>query len=126
MKRIYTPHAPGPIGPYSQAIKVGNFIFLSGQIPIDPETGKIVGGIREQTEQVIKNIAAILNAAGASLDSVVRAIVYMKDLNEFSEMNEIYEKYFGASKPARVTVGVSALPKNARIEMEVTAYLGDK
>ncbi|CAB50156.1 RidA family protein [Pyrococcus abyssi] len=120
---IFTEKAPKPIGPYSQAIKVGNFIFVAGQIPIDPETGEIVkGDIKEQTKRVIENIKAILEEAGASLNDVVKVTVYLKDLNDFAKMNEVYSEYFGESKPARVAVEVSRLPKDVLIEMEAIAY----
>jgi len=124
MKKINTSEAPEPVGPYSQAIRAGDFLFISGQIPLNPQSRKIEGNIKEQTERVIKNIEAILKAENSSLEDVVKVTVYLKDLNEFREMNEIYEKYFGNSKPARVTVEVSGLPKNARIEMDAIAYLG--
>ncbi|AEC52777.1 translation initiation inhibitor, putative [Pyrococcus sp. NA2] len=120
---IYTEKAPKPIGPYSQAIKVGNFIFVAGQIPIDPKTGEIVkGGIKEQTRQVLENIKAILEAAGASLNDVVKVTVYLKNMDDFGEMNEVYSEYFGESRPARVAVEVSRLPKDVLIEIEVIAY----
>ena len=124
MKKINTSEAPEPVGPYSQAIRAGDFLFISGQIPLNPQSRKIEGNIKEQTERVIKNIEAILKAENSSLEDVVKVTVYLKDLKEFGEMNEIYEKYFGNSKPARVTVEVSGLPKNARIEMDAIAYLG--
>ena len=124
MKKINTSEAPEPVGPYSQAIRAGDFLFISGQIPLNPQSRKIEGNIKEQTERVIKNIEAILKAENSSLEDVVKVTVYLKDLKEFGEMNEIYERYFGNSKPARVTVEVSGLPKNARIEMDAIAYLG--
>ncbi|HHE75807.1 MAG TPA: RidA family protein [Candidatus Aciduliprofundum boonei] len=124
MKKINTSEAPEPVGPYSQAIRAGDFLFISGQIPLNPQSRKIEGNIKEQTERVIKNIEAILKAENSSLEDVVKVTVYLKDLKEFREMNEIYEKYFGNSKPARVTVEVSGLPRNARIEMDAIAYLG--
>jgi len=124
MKKINTSEAPEPVGPYSQAIRAGDFLFISGQIPLNPQSRKIEGNIKEQTERVIKNIEAILKAENSSLEDVVKVTVYLKDLKEFGEMNEIYERYFGNSKPARVTAEVSGLPRNARIEMDAIAYLG--
>lgn len=119
---IATERAPRAIGPYVQAVQVGEWIFVSGQIPLDPETGELVpGGIREQTDRVLQNIRAILEAAGSSLDQVVKATVYLTDLNDFSEMNEVYARYFPGEKPARATVQVSRLPRDARIEMDVIA-----
>ncbi len=119
---IATERAPRAIGPYVQAVQVGEWIFVSGQIPLDPETGELVpGGIREQTDRVLQNIRAILEAAGSSLDQVVKATVYLTDLNDFSEMNEVYARYFPGEKPARATVEVSRLPRDARIEMDVIA-----
>jgi 2-iminobutanoate/2-iminopropanoate deaminase len=119
---ISTTSAPAAIGPYSQAIGVGNFIFLSGQVPINPVTGELVSGdIKQQTRQVIENINAVLAAAGSSLTDVVKAEVYLRDLNNFAAMNEIYSTYFSSSLPARVTVEVSKLPKNADVEISVIA-----
>lgn len=122
MEIIYTDKAPKPIGPYSQGIIAQNFIFLSGQIGIDPKTGELVkGGIEEETSQVIENIRAILEEAGSGLDRVIKADVYLADLKDFGSMNKIYERYFSKNRPARVTVGVGALPKNARVEISVIA-----
>ena len=119
---ISTSKAPAAIGPYSQGVKVGNMVFVSGQIPIDPETGNIVeGGIKEQTRRVLENIKAILESIGGSLNNVVKTTVFMVDLSEFSEMNEVYKEYFSGNFPARSTVQVSALPKNVKIEIEVVA-----
>jgi 2-iminobutanoate/2-iminopropanoate deaminase len=121
---ISTPDAPGAIGPYSQAIKAGNMLFLSGQIPTDPSTGQLVGGgIEGQTHQVFKNIGAILKAAGASFDQVVSAGVFLADMNDFGKMNEVYASYFSAPAPARATVQVARLPKDALVEIQVTAVL---
>lgn len=121
MKKIQTENAPKAIGPYSQAIEVGNFIYTSGQIPIDPLTGNLAeGGIEVQTERVIKNLTAVLNAAGSSLDSVVKTTCFLKDINDFAKFNEIYAEYF-TGKPARSCVEVSALPKGALLEIEVIA-----
>lgn len=118
--------APRAIGPYSQAVKAGDFLFCSGQIPIDPRTGQVVeGGIREQTEQVLKNIEGVLKAAGADLGSVVRCEVFLEDMNHFSEMNEVYEEMFTTDpRPARLAVEVSRLPKDVLVEMSCIAYLG--
>ena len=121
---IFTEKAPKPIGPYSQAIKVGNFLFISGQIPVDPESGKLVeGDIGAQTHQVLKNIRAIVEAAGGTLNNVVKVTVYLDDMDDFAEMNEVYSQYFSESKPARTTIEVSRLPKNVKIEIEAIAYI---
>jgi 2-iminobutanoate/2-iminopropanoate deaminase len=121
-ERIQTDKAPAAIGPYSQAIKVGGFVFASGQIPIDPQTGQFVpGGIAEQTEQVLKNLSAVLEAAGSSLDLVVKTTVFLADMNEFSSMNEVYATFFSDPPPARATVAAAGLPRDARVEIEVVA-----
>ena len=121
---VSTPDAPAAIGPYSQAIKSGVFLFLSGQIPLDPATGQIVpGGIEPQTRQVFANIGAILGAAGLSFDEVVSATVYVADMNDFARVNEIYATYFTAPAPARATVQVARLPKDALVEIQVIARL---
>ena len=121
---ISTPGAPAAIGPYSQAIKAGNLLFLSGQIPLDPATGQLVaGGIEPQTRQVFTNIGEILKAAGASFDSVVSATVYVADMNDFAKVNEIYATYFSAPAPARATVQVARLPKDSLVEIQVVASL---
>jgi 2-iminobutanoate/2-iminopropanoate deaminase len=122
MDSIQTDRAPQAIGPYSQAIKANGFIFASGQIPLDPATMQIVeGGIEEQTERVLNNLKAVLEAAGSSLDRVVKTTVYLADMNEFAAMNEIYARYFGATKPARATVQVARLPRDVRVEIDVVA-----
>ena len=119
---VSTPTAPAAIGPYSQAIKTGTLLFLSGQIPIDPATGNLVeGGIEAQTRQVFKNIGEILKAGGASFDAVVSATVYLIDMNDFTKVNEIYATYFSSPAPARATVQVARLPKDCRVEIQVTA-----
>ncbi|WP_054853451.1 RidA family protein [Vulcanisaeta distributa] len=119
---VFTEKAPKPIGPYSQAVQVGNFLFVSGQIPIDPSTGQLVkGGIKEQTERVLENIKAILEAAGYSLSNVAWVFVALKDLSKFSEFNEVYSRYFRESPPARITVEVSNLPSGALVEISVIA-----
>ena len=121
---VSSPNAPAAIGPYSQAIKAGNLLFLSGQIPLVPATGQLVaGGIEAQTRQVFTNIGAILEAAGASFDHVVSATVYVADLNDFATVNEIYATYFTAPAPARATVQVARLPKDSLVEIQVIAIL---
>ncbi len=121
-KVVYTERAPKPVGPYSQAIIAGNFIFTAGQIPIDPKTNQIVqGDIKEQTRQVLENLKAVLEEAGATFDDVVKVTVYMRDLNEFSAMNEVYSEYFKNSPPARTTVEVSRLPRDVKIEIDLIA-----
>ena len=122
--RVQTESAPAAIGPYSQAIKVNGFVFASGQIPIDPGTGEFVtGGIREQTEQVLKNLSAVLEAAGSSLEQVVKTTVFLADMNEFSAMNEVYGKFFTGAPPARATVAAAGLPRDARVEIEAVALI---
>ena len=119
---ISTDNAPAAIGPYSQAIRVGNTLYLAGQIAIDPATGEMVaGGIEAQTHGVLKNIEAVLNAAGFSLNDVVQAQVFLADLNDYSAMNEVYASYFQEVKPARAAVQVARLPKDALVEIMVTA-----
>jgi 2-iminobutanoate/2-iminopropanoate deaminase len=121
---ISTPNAPAAIGPYSQAIKAGNMLFLSGQIPIDPATGNLVeGGIEAQTRQVFRNIAAILEAGGATFDNVVTAGVFLADMNDFAKMNAIYAEQFSSPAPARATVQVARLPKDCLVEIQVVAAL---
>ncbi len=119
---ISTPNAPQAIGPYSQAIRANGFIFVSGQIPVDPTSQQLVqGSIAIQTEQVLRNLEAILIAAGSNLDQVVRTGVYLKDMAEFTAMNEVYERFFPQNSPARSTVEVARLPKDVRIEIDVIA-----
>jgi len=121
---IQTESAPKAIGPYSQAIRAGGFLFLSGQIPIDPQSGQFVaGGIAEQTEQVLKNLAAVLEAAGSALDRVVKATVFLADMDEFAAMNAVYGNYFSSNPPARATVEVARLPRDARVEIDVIALV---
>ena len=125
-ERIQTENAPAAIGPYSQAIKAGGFVFVSGQIPIDPQTGQFVpGGIAEQTRQVLKNLAAVLEAAGSSLDRVVKTTVFLADMKEFSGMNEVYATFFSSPPPARATVAAAGLPRDARVEIEAVALVGE-
>ena len=122
MNNISTKNAPAAIGPYSQAIKVGNLIYTSGQIPIDPATGALVaGGIKEQTRQSLLNVQAILKEAGLSMSSVVKTTVFMADMNDFADMNAVYAEFFTEPYPARSAVAVKALPKGALIEIEVVA-----
>jgi len=119
---VQTEQAPKAIGPYSQAIKANGFVFASGQIPIIPETGEFVaGGIAEQTEQVIKNLSRVLEAAGSGLDRVVKTTVFLADMEEFVAMNEVYGKYFSEEPPARATVEAAGLPRGARVEIEAIA-----
>ena len=121
---ISTENAPGAIGPYSQAVRAGNIVFLSGQIPIDPQTGEFVsGGVAEQTEQVLKNLSAVLEAAGTSLNNVVKTTVFLADMNDFTAMNEVYARYFSENKPARATVQAARLPRDARVEIECIAII---
>ena len=121
MEKIYTENAPAAIGPYSQAMKVGNLVYTSGQIPIDPATGNIESqDITGQTEQVMKNLDAVLTAAGSSFDKAVKTLCFLKDMGDFSAFNEVYAKYF-TDKPARSCVAVAALPKGALVEVEVVA-----
>ncbi|SHG88698.1 2-iminobutanoate/2-iminopropanoate deaminase [Tepidibacter thalassicus DSM 15285] len=121
---IHTDKAPKAIGPYSQAIKVGNLLFVSGQVPFDPETMEVVeGGVKEQTARSLENIKAILAEAGASFDNVVKSTVFIKDMNEFAQINEVYAKYFGENKPARACVEVARLPRDVKVEIEVIAVV---
>ena len=121
---ITTSGAPGAIGPYSQAIRAGDFLFASGQIPIDPASGQLVsGGIVEQTHQVLKNLGAVLAAAGTSYSRVVKTTVYLADMGEFAAMNEVYSTYFAPPAPARATVQAARLPRDVRVEIDLVAYL---
>jgi 2-iminobutanoate/2-iminopropanoate deaminase len=120
---ITTPHAPAAIGPYTQAIRAGGLVYLSGQIPLDPKTGQLVAGdARVQAEQVMNNLEAVLTAAGTSFAKVVRATIYLADLNDFVTVNEVYGKRFdGMSPPSRSTVQVAALPRGAKVEIDLIA-----
>ncbi len=119
---LSSPDAPQAVGPYSQGIRVGSMIFLAGQIPLDPKTGEIVpGGITEQTERVIQNIKALLSSQGLTLKNVVKATVFLQDLAEFAGMNQVYGSHFNSEPPARSTIQVARLPKDARVEIEVIA-----
>ena len=125
-ERIQTDNAPAAIGPYSQAIKAGGFVFVSGQIPTNPQTGEFVaGGIAEQTEQVLKNLQAVLEASGSSLDHVVKTTVFLADMKEFSGMNEVYARFFSGPPPARATVAAAGLPRDARVEIEAVALVSE-
>ena len=124
IQTIHTEKAPAAIGPYSQAKEIGGFLFLSGQVPLDPETGAVVGAdITEQTEQIMKNITAILEAAGSSMEQAVKTTCFLADMNDFAAFNEVYGRYF-TEKPARSCVAVKQLPKNVLAEVEVIAYKG--
>lgn len=121
---ISTENAPGAIGPYSQAVKTGNMVFCSGQIPIDPATGEFVSNdVAEQTEQVLKNLSAVLEAAGTDLNNVVKTTVFLADMNDFTAMNDVYAKFFSENKPARATVQAARLPRDARVEIECIAVV---
>jgi 2-iminobutanoate/2-iminopropanoate deaminase len=124
---VSSEQAPKAIGPYSQAVVAGGFIFASGQIPFDPSTGEFVeGGVAEQTEQVLKNLTAVLGAAGASLADVVKTTVFLADMNDFAVMNEVYGRFFTEYPPARATVQAARLPRDARVEIEVIALAPTK
>ena len=124
LQLISTTAAPAAIGPYSQAVRAGDFLFLSGQIPLEPATGALVGGdVVAQTRRVLENLQAIVSAAGASLGSVVKTTVYLADMNDFPAMNEVYAGFFAAPAPARATVQVSRLPKDVRVEIDAIVYL---
>lgn len=122
-KEIHTNNAPAAIGPYSQAIQAGDFVFVSGQIAINPETGEVVEGIEKQTEQVLKNLQAILKEAGTDFSKVAKFTIYVADMNHFGTVNEIYGGFLEKPYPARATVEVSRLPKDVLVEMDVIAYL---
>jgi len=124
MQIIHTDQAPKAIGPYSQAVQVDRFVYTSGQIPLTPEGEMVQGGVKEQVEQVFRNLDAVLTAAGARRDQVVKATIFMTDLAEFQVVNEACEAFFGSHKPARSTVQVAALPRGAKVEIELVAYLG--
>ncbi len=122
---VQTEHAPAAIGPYSQAVVSGGFLFCSGQIPLDPATGKMVGGrIEEQTERVLQNLAAVLESGGGSLRSVVKTTVYLVDLSDFPAMNAVYGRFFPENPPARATVQVAKLPAGALVEIDAVASIG--
>jgi 2-iminobutanoate/2-iminopropanoate deaminase len=122
---IATNDAPQAIGPYSQAVRAGNMIFASGQIPLDPATKEFVpGGVAEQTEQVLKNLTAVFAAAGVGLDQIVKTTVFLADMSDFNAMNEVYGRYFGQNPPARATVQAARLPRDAKVEIEAIAVTG--
>jgi 2-iminobutanoate/2-iminopropanoate deaminase len=122
-KIISTPKAPAAIGPYSQAIRIGDFLYTSGQISLDPETMKMItGDIEVETERVLKNIEAILKDDGLRINNIIKTTVYLTDLSEFARMNQVYEKFFTDTKPARACVQVAALPKGAKVEIDVVAH----
>lgn len=124
-KIIQTPNAPAPIGPYNQAVAVGNFLFISGQIAIDPETGDMIqDNISDESKKVMSNLNAILKQAGMSFENVVKSTIFLKDMNDFSKVNEVYGSFFSSNFPARETVEVSQLPKNANVEISVIAFQG--
>lgn len=120
---IFTEKAPKAIGPYSQAQKVGDLLFTSGQIPLNPSTGELVTEIKAATKQSLENVKAILEAAGTSLENVVKTVVYIKDMNDFGEVNEVYGEYFKENSPARSCVEVARLPKDALVEIEAIAII---
>ena len=125
-KIISTSEAPAAVGPYSQAIRIGNFVYCSGQIPLDPETGEIVpGDVNAQTRRVMENIAAVLRAEGRNFGNIIKTTIFLTDLGNFQIVNEIYGSYFNNQPPARSTVQVSALPKGAKVEIEVIARAND-
>ena len=126
LNKIETTTAPAALGPYSQAVQAGDFLYCSGQVPLVPATGEMVaGGIIEQTVQVMENLKQVLQAAGADFSCVVKTTIFLADMNDFAVVNEQYGRYFSGVAPARATVQVAALPKNARIEIEAVAYLGN-
>lgn len=119
---VRSQEAPAPIGPYSQAIMAGNELFCSGQVALDPATGELKGGdVAEQTRQALRNLGAVLEAAGMKYDNVVKTTVFLVDMNDFAAMNDVYAEYFGGSKPARSTVAVAGLPKGGRVEIDAIA-----
>lgn len=121
---VTTSAAPAAIGPYSQAIKAGDFLFASGQIPLDPDTGALVtGGISEQAHQVLKNLAGVLGAAGIGFENVVKTTVYLSDMADFAAVNEIYATYFPPPAPARATIQAARLPRDVKVEIDLVAYL---
>ena len=124
---VATAGAPKAIGPYSQAITAGGFVFTAGQVALDPATGELmVGGIAEQTTRALENLRAVLSAAGSSLIQVVKTTVFLVDMADFAQMNEVYGRFFGSHRPARSTVAVAALPRGALVEIEVIAAVGNE
>jgi 2-iminobutanoate/2-iminopropanoate deaminase len=121
---VLTDRGPKPIGPYSQAVRVNGFLFASGQVAIDPKTNEFIGGdIRQQTERVMENVKGVVEASGSKLSHVVKTTVFLKDMNDFAAMNEVYGRYFAVVPPARSTVAVAGLPKGALVEIEVVAVI---
>jgi 2-iminobutanoate/2-iminopropanoate deaminase len=121
-EHVLTPHAPAPVGPYSQAVQAGSELYCSGQIALDPQTGALVeGDVTAQTERVLENLGAVLCAAGYGFAEVIKTTVYLVDMNDFVAMNAVYERYFNMAKPARSTVAVAALPRGARVEIDCIA-----
>ena len=119
---VFTPQAPEAVGPYSQAIKQNGLVFCSGQVPLDPSSGELLGGsVADQTRRAMDNLRAVLEAAGSSFENVVKVTAYLVDMNDFAEFNGVYGEYFSSDPPARATVGVAALPKGARVEVECIA-----
>jgi 2-iminobutanoate/2-iminopropanoate deaminase len=126
-KEVKTEKAPKAIGPYSQGILANGFVYASGQIPIDPTTGELnTGTVEDQTRQVLKNLGAVLDAAGSSYDQVVKATVFLQDMNDFSRMNQVYAEFFKPPFPARAAFQVARIPRDAKVEVEVVALVGDK
>ncbi|KAJ3371515.1 hypothetical protein GGF31_003124 [Allomyces arbusculus] len=124
LRIVSTPNAPAAIGPYSQAVVANGFVYCSGQIPLDPTTMEVVdGGVREQTHQVLTNLEAVLKAAGSDLEHVVKTLVFLKDMNSFAAMNQVYEEYFLRHRPARAAVEVARLPKDVLVEIECVAVV---
>lgn len=123
LQRVTSDKAPAAIGPYSQAIKVGNFVFTSGQLPMNPETGQIEGDIKAQTQMALTNLANVLEAAGSGIDKVVKTTVFLADINEFGAMNEVYATFFGEVPPARSAFQAANLPKGAKVEIEAVAVI---
>jgi 2-iminobutanoate/2-iminopropanoate deaminase len=122
---VSTDNAPSAIGPYSQAVRAGGFLFISGQVPFDPATMTLVDGdIQAQTRRVMENLGAILTAAGASFDQVVKTTIFLKDMNDFAAMNEVYGSYFADPAPARATIQAARLPKDVSVEIELIAHVG--
>lgn len=125
-KVIQTDKAPKAIGPYSQAMQAGNLLFLSGQIPIDPKSGELIGGdIRQQTQRALENIKGLLESQGLRMEDVIKVTIFLKDMGNFNQMNEVYATYFSSSPPARSTVEIGRLPRNAEIEIEAIALCRD-
>jgi 2-iminobutanoate/2-iminopropanoate deaminase len=124
---VTTDRAPRAIGPYSQAVRAGDLVFASGQIPIDPATGEFVaGGVAEQTEQVLRNLTAVFEAAGVEISQIVKTTVFLADMDDFTAMNEVYGRFFSVEPPARATVQAARLPRDARVEIEAIAVIGNR